>query len=344
MNTLGNNYFNKAFSHIYVEESIKNEAAATSILMGFPNATIIYINHYKDIFCRANQNYISQQASHSLILARKTGTKIYKGSPVCQSFDNKYFYYTSCMMNCLYNCEYCYLKGMYQSGYLVLFINLEDIFDEVCEMLQEHPVYLCVSYDTDIMAMEQIFHLGEKWCNFVNTINQKSPNELTIEIRTKCGNQSNWENLKVSPNVIFAFTISPEYVIDHFERGTSSLSARLNCASSLINAGFPVRLCFDPMIYCKDWKTHYKDMLTKATASINFSSLYDVSVGSFRISKEYLKKMRHMLPDSAIAFFPYENTEGFYHYPSDIQNEMEQFLFSELSGHISKDKIFLWKE
>ena len=58
------------------------------------------------------------------------------------------------MMNCVFDCEYCYLKGMYPSGNVVLFVNLDDIFDEVYKLLQKHPVYLCVSYDTDLLAVE----------------------------------------------------------------------------------------------------------------------------------------------------------------------------------------------
>ena len=52
------------------------------------------------------------------------------------------FDYTSCMMNCVFDCEYCYLKGMYPSGNVVLFVNLDDIFDEVYKLLQKHP---CIS-------------------------------------------------------------------------------------------------------------------------------------------------------------------------------------------------------
>ena len=339
-----NNYYKKVFSHIYVEQAIKDNPAVDALLKQFQNATIIYIKHYKDVFCRASQHYNRQQASHTLIIANKSGAKIYKGSPVCQSFDNEYFYYTSCMMNCIYNCEYCYLKGMYQSGYMVLFVNLQETFDEVALLLKKHPVYLCVSYDTDLMAMENIFHLGESWCDFVNTINEQSSNKLTIEIRTKCGSISNWKNLTANPNVIFAFTISPEYVIDAYEGGTSSLDSRLACAADVMEMGFPVRLCFDPMIHCPDWQKHYKAMIDKAVEAIDFSKLYDISIGSFRISKEYLKQMRRNMKDSAIANFPYENTAGFYHYPTDLQNEMEHFLLDKLTKHISPDKIFLWKE
>ena len=128
MNTLKNGLYNPIFSHIYVESDIIDDPETKRILENFPNSSVILIKHYKDVFCRSHQNYVSQHMSQSLIIARKHGQKLYKGSPVCQSFDNDYSYYTSCMMNCIYDCEYCYLKGMYQCSHLVYFINTLDIF------------------------------------------------------------------------------------------------------------------------------------------------------------------------------------------------------------------------
>ena len=73
-------------------------------------------------------------------------------------------------MNCVYNCEYyCYLKGMYPSGNIVVFVNLEDIFAELEEILQKHPVYLCVSYDSDLMALEDLTGFVESWLGFVHS-------------------------------------------------------------------------------------------------------------------------------------------------------------------------------
>lgn len=82
----------------------------------------------------------------------------------------EHFYYTSCMMNCVFDCEYCYLKGMYPSGNVVLFVNLDDIFDEVYKLLQKHPVYLCVSYDTDLLAVENIFGYTKRWVDFAERL------------------------------------------------------------------------------------------------------------------------------------------------------------------------------
>ena len=35
------------------------------------------------------------------------------------------------MFNCIYDCDYCYLQGMYPSANIVVFVNHEDFFDAV---------------------------------------------------------------------------------------------------------------------------------------------------------------------------------------------------------------------
>lgn len=339
MKSLREDYFNAFFSHIYVEKAVRNHFRTQEILAKFPSAKVVEISHYKDVFCRSKQSYMFQHRSQNLILAAKQGTLLYEGAPVCQSFGNKYFYYTSCMMNCIFDCEYCYLKGMYSSANIVIFLNLEDIFAEVEQMLTCHPLYLCVSYDTDLLALEQVIGYAREWCIFT----EKHEN-LKIEIRTKCANKPFARRVKPIPNVIYAFTLSPQAVIEAYEHHTPSLTQRLSCAAKMVQAGCPVRLCFDPMIYLPDWKRHYAEMLEQVYDTIDLAKIVDVSVGTFRVSKDYLKKMRKQEPDSAVVWFPFQNENGFYHYPKDLMEQMEQFLVERLKKKISKEKIFRWKE
>lgn len=339
MKNLKEDCCNMFFSHIYVEESVRNHPRTRAILDKFPLAKVIEISHYKDVFCRSRQSCALQHRFQNLILAAKQGTLIYKGAPVCQSFGNDYFYYTSCIMNCIFDCEYCYLKGMYPSANIVIFVNLEEIFAKAEEMLKNHPMYLCVSYDTDLLALEQIIGYAEEWNDFT----AKHEN-LKIEIRTKCANKVFARKVRQNPGVIYAFTLSPQAVIDACEHHTPSLADRLSCAAEMIRAGCPVRLCFDPMIYLPRWKQHYEEMLKQVCDAIDLTKIVDVSVGTFRISQDYLKKMRKQEPDSAVVWFPFQNENGFYHYPDELMEQMELFLTERLEEKISKEKIFRWKE
>lgn len=339
MKNLKEDYFNPFFSHIYIEKSIRNHPRTQMILAKFPSATVIEISHYKDVFCRGKQSYQLQHRSQNLILAAKHGTLLYEGAPVCQSFGNSYFYYTSCMMNCVFDCEYCYLKGMYSSANIVIFVNLEDIFAEVEQMLQRHPLYLCVSYDTDLLALEQIHGYVREWSVFT-----EKHEDLKIEVRSKYAGKQFFRNLKPISGVIYAFTLSPQAVVETYEHHTPSLTERLSCVAEMIQAGHFVRLCFDPMIYLPEWKSHYGQMVEQVCDAIDLRKIVDVSVGTFRISQDYLKKMRKQEPNSAVVWFPFQRENGFYHYPDALMEEMEGFLVEQLEKKISKEKIFQWRE
>ena len=222
MNSSGSLSYLKTFSHIYIEEQAAAYSAAVRIQNRYPDAVRVPIRHYKDMFNRPRQDYSLQKQSPKLILAVKKGRLVYPGAPVCQDFGSRHFYYTSSVMNCLYDCEYCYLQGMYPSANLVVFVNLEDIFREVEQLLEQHPVYLSVSYDTDLLALEQLTGYLDQWCRFT-----AAHPGLTIEVRTKAANVRTIRQLPPCERVIFAWTLSPETIIRRFEHHTPSLSARL---------------------------------------------------------------------------------------------------------------------
>lgn len=338
MNNSRKNLYNPIFSHIYIEKEAYNHPNTKKILDNFKNSRIIEIAHYKEVFNRSRQNFVQQKNSPSLILAVKNSGFLYEGAPVCQDFGNSHFYYTSCAMNCFYDCEYCYLQGMYPSANIVVFVNLEEIFEEIKKVLLKHPVYLCISYDTDLLALESILHYSAKWLEFCRV----NP-ALTVEIRTKSANLNFINDNRPCNNFILAWTLSPAAIINSYEHHTPSLDARLACIKRAIDKGFLVRLCFDPLIYENNWKELYMDFIPDIFKLIPPDNVKDVSLGVFRISKDYLKNMKKQRKHSLITLYPYEMSEGVYHYGS-ISKEMITYVKELLLEWMPADKIFIWKE
>ena len=223
-------------------------------------------------------------------------------------------------------------------------LNLEDYFAELESLLQEHPVYLCVSYDTDLLALEKSFSFVSRWLSFAS-----NHPDLTLEIRTKSGNPAIFDSLAtlfagkedLKKQIIFAWTVSPDGLCESTEHGAASLPLRIKALQSAHNAGFSVRLCFDPMIFHGGWKENYSTLVEYIFSVIPADILYDVSIGVFRISAEYLKNMRKKRPDSAIVQYPYVTEEGVSHYGS-LSEEMVCYLQALLSEYLDSDKIFLW--
>ena len=327
-------YSAKAFSHIYVEEQAYSYDTTKNILNRFPDSHVITINHYKDVFNRSRQDFLAQKNSQALILAVNNGELIYPGARVCQSFGNEHFYYTSNIMNCVFDCEYCYLQGMYPSGNMVIFVNIEDYFDKVKELLAQHPMYICISYDTDILAVEAITGLTARWIEFT----ANNPN-LTIEIRTKSAYDLKGAGFVQSDRVIYAWTLSPDEITKAYEHHTPSLAGRLNAVNQAISMDCSVRLCFDPMIYIKDYQRIYGNFYKTVFQSIDASKVQDVSLGLFRISADYMKYMRRKRT-CAITAYPYTTVNNVCSYEQKKSDEMLNFARLELAKYINPSKIY----
>ncbi len=321
------------FTHVYVEERAEEYPLTQKILAKLNGADVIKIRHYKDVFDRKRQNAPLQKEHQALIIAVRDGSRIFKGAPVCQSMGQKNFYYASSMMNCPFDCEYCYLKGMYPSSNMVVFVNLEDYRKDVEEKLKEGPVYVCASYDTDLLALNGLTGHADFWKDMART-----HDDLLVELRTKAAVDVT-DNIS---NVIYAFTLSPVEVVEKYERHTASVDARISAASRAVENGAKVRLCFDPVIRIPEWKDAYKKLIDDAASGIGFDRLTDVSVGTFRISADYLTRMRKAYPDSEIAWYPYFIKDGVAHYEPGLDKDMQEYVCGLIGEYTGREKIFTW--
>ena len=331
------NLFNNRFSHIYVEKKILNNKNTLEILSKFKDVKIIEIENYKEVFSSNNQDFHLQKLGQKLILASNKANMIYEGAVVCESFENDNFYYTSSIINCVYDCEYCYLQGVYSSGNIVIFVDIEKVFEEVEELYNKlKTLYLCISYDTDLLAIENICGFSEKWYYFIE--NKK---DLKIELRTKSGNIDKFLNLKPLNNFIIAFTLSPENIALKNEKYTASFKNRVKAIKELQEKGWKVRICIDPLIYSDNFEKNYSQMIEYLFNEIDKEKVIDVSIGVFRISKEYLKKMRNQNQNSEILYYPFEYIDGVYTYSNKTKSYMINFIKEQFLKYIDEKKIYI---
>ena len=331
------NLFNNRFSHIYVEKKILNNKNTLEILSKFKDVKIIEIENYKEVFSSNNQDFHLQKLGQKLILASNKANMIYEGAVVCESFENDNFYYTSSIINCVYDCEYCYLQGVYSSGNIVIFVDIEKVFEEVEELYNKlKTLYLCISYDTDLLAIENICGFSEKWYYFI-----EDKKDLKIELRTKSGNIDKFLNLKPLDNFIVAFTLSPENLALKNEKYTASFKNRVKAIKKLQEKGWKVRICIDPLIYSDNFEKNYRQMIEYLFNEIDKEKVIDVSIGVFRISKEYLKKMRNQNQNSEILYYPFECIDGVYTYSDKTKSYMINFIKEQFLKYININKIYI---
>ncbi len=227
---------------------------------------------------------------------------------------------------------------MYPSANLVVFVNHEEIFEEIDRKLESHPVYLCVSYDTDLLSFEAITGFVDLWIAFC----EDRP-DLLLEIRTKAAFIRPFLTRPPLENVIIAWSLSPEYVIRNHERGTPGLAARLKSIKRVMELGWPVRICIDPVLFIDNWDRIYQEFLDEVFLNLAGDQLASVSIGAFRISKGYLKRARRRYPCSRILHYPFElNRNGVYCYPPFLEDKILGDLAQRVARFVPTEKIRLF--
>jgi len=329
--------YTKLFSHIYVEETAHDHPRTKRILTRFPKARIIPITSYKEVFNRYNQNFQFQKQSRKLILANRTDEFLYRGSGFAPDFEHKNFYYNTLALNCLYDCEYCYLQGMFPSAHLVAFVNNEGFLRAIEERIaNEKSLYLCLSYDTDLLALEDLFGYVAEWIQFANF----HPG-LTLEVRTKSAAVQTLLHVPPNPRIILAWTLSPHSIARQYETGTPSTEARIKAIQRVADHGWPVRLCLDPILPVTNWRNEYKDLLRSVASVIAPESISEISLGTFRISSGYFKQMKKHRQSSSLLHQRYEDKNGVVSLPVDQEQEVLLEIKALAEELFPREKIYL---
>ena len=330
------------FSHIYIEKEAYGYSLSDTILRKFPNSSIIDIKHYKDVFNRSGQDFQTQKKSMNLILAKKTPPFLYPITDMVQGHHMPGFFYTTPMLNCLYNCEYCFLQGMYSSGNIVIFVNQDDFQEDINLKLEQNKVSkkvvtVSISYNTDLLAMENLFPITKNWIKFAS----ESKN-LMIEIRTKSSNFKPIDTMDSNQNVLLSWTISPEEVSKAYEHLAPPLSQRISAIQSAMDKGWKVRLCFDPIMNIENWDKIYSEFFLYLFQKINNKKLYDITLGTFRMNKDYFNRINRRNPQSEIYYSEYVTEKNTVALPKNIRVFMMEKLKQELSKYIVPKKILVW--
>ncbi len=324
----------RLFNSIYIEENAFEFPITREILNNHSNTPIIKIRNYKDVYSRPKQNFSIQKHNQSLILAVKKDNFLYKGPEVCQNFGHTNFYYTSFLLNCVFDCEYCYLQGMYPSANLVAFVNTEQYKAAIKDETSGKPIYLAASYDTDLIAFHHVIPYMEYFYDFF-----KANTDITVEIRTKSGNESFYRNYSPIENVIIAFTLSPEGIIKKFERHTPSLETRIKAIRTAISEGYKIRICLDPIFINPDTDALYEPFFQYIFNKIHPDDILDVGYGFFRMSHDFFKRIEKQ-NNSWIFAQDYIHYNDVVSYPFETQEKIKLKHIDMLSKYIKKERIF----
>ena len=166
---------------------------------------------------------------------------------------------------CPYNCAFCYLKGTYR------FFVKNDLgrvpmhFKDRGKIAKSLVAFLRLDIPSEILNAGELSDglMGEtqdppfsKWLmGYMNGSRHK------ILFLTKGTNVKNFLENEWQKNTILSWSLNAEKVSARWEHLAPSPLDRIKAAKKVYDAGYEVRVRFDPMVAVENWRVAYKELI-----------------------------------------------------------------------------------
>ena len=312
---------------IYLEESVRRLPRAQALLRRFPSATVIGCDRYGEVFNPAAQSFRLQKRRPALILARKDGKLVLDAPPGFGIGDAHNFYFSH-MLNCLYDCRYCFLQGMFRSAHYVLFVNFEDFkraIDDAIEAVGGERCTFFSGYDCDSLAMESLSGFAADFVPFFAA----RPSAL-LELRTKSVATRALQLQQPAPNIVVAFSLTPTRAAAAVEHGAPGVVARIGAMRELAESGWSIGIRLDPLLWYEGWEHGYAELIDLLAASIPERSLHSVSIGPLRFPRMMFHRIAAMYPTEPLLAGPLQRRGNLASYGKDREAVLSDTVLHRL--------------
>jgi spore photoproduct lyase len=227
---------------------------------------------------------------------------------------------------------------MYRSAHYVVFVNYEHFFDGMAEKLKIHAgedVWFFSGYDCDSLALEPVTGFVRELLVWL----RRHP-RAQVELRTKSTQIRSLFESAPLPNVVIAYSLTPDLTAATLEHKAPSVEKRLAALTELAQRGWNVGLRFDPVLYELHYQDLYQKLFEDVFDRVPENRIHSVTLGPFRMPKPYFRNVTRLYPDEALFAGPFESRDKMISYSMDCEQQMMSFCYDQLLRYTAADKIY----
>lgn len=322
---------------VYIEEAVREHRRTAKILKHFSSQPHQYVDRHQEIFNPRGQNFRLQKQNPSMILAEKHGARIHSAPPAYGTGGAQHYYFSH-MLNCVYDCRYCFLQGMYRSANYLVFVNYEDFIHDIEKIVAaagNDEIWFYSGYDCDSLAFEPITGFAEF---FIPKFSQW--NNAVLELRTKSTQIRCLLEMQPLDNVVIAFSLNSDEVATNIEERAPSIERRLHAMRKLQQAGWTVAARLDPLIWYAEFEQGYEKLIHKMLQQLDCDALHSVSLGSFRLPDGFFKILAKLYPEHWLFASGIEARDGQHGYTEQVTKLLLDFCEEKVKGSMPFTKIY----
>jgi len=333
--------------NIIAETSASRSKLSDNFRKAFPKAKFSEIKSLKDHLAGKKSSGISDyNKRRGTVFITHENYDFFKKCPCTKMAVGCGYHIFNLSFGCIFDCTYCYLQEYMNVPGLIFPANLDRFF-------QEFPKYkkpgmrIGTGEFSDSLMLDHITEYSLPIIDFF-----KKHRDVYFEFKTKSVNIDKVLKANHSGNIVTAWSLNPQSIIDENEFFAPSLKERLKAIKKCADAGYKIACHFDPVIYFNGWEKEYGKVIDMLFDAIKVKDIAWISIGTLRFNPKVKQVIEARFPGNELL--DGELVPGFdnkLRYPHSIRHGIYSSMLKMLSKHSKKLPVYLcmensymWKE
>lgn len=305
---------------------------------------------YDEVALNKIKSYIPGESPESFYQNGKKTLVVSKKKPsTFQTCKPSADYMLPLVSGCMGQCEYCYLHTQLgDKPFVRVNVNLEDIFDRATKYMEENAKNAAAegkirittfegSATSDPLCVEPYTGALKKTIEFFATEPKGA-----FRFVSKYSDVDNLLNLNHNNKTEIRFSLNTERVRSEYEHFTASISARIQAAKKVMEAGYPVGFLIAPVFLYEGWESEYEQLLIELKDTLPKDRQHPLffEVITHRYTTRAKNLIEEIFPTSTLPMKEEERQYkhgqfgyGKYVYPKDRMQAVKQFFGEQLPAY-----------
>ena len=199
---------------------------------------------------------------------------------------------------CSMDCSYCIMQGYFHPPVLQFFVNQEDLQVELRRLFARRRLSRIGTGEfTDSL-------IWDIWTDLSGDLVPAFARQrrAVLELKTKTTAVDKLRYLEHNRKTIVAWSVNTDRVIGEEERGTASLTARIEAAARCQRWGYPLAFHFDPMVLYDGCEEAYREVVTRIFDHVEPDNVAWISLGAFRFMPALKSIVQQRFPQSKTVY------------------------------------------
>ena len=327
---------------VFIEKRSQKKKSARQIIAEFSPGRVIEV---EDV---AEANRLLEElpdprlaGKRSLYLSEFRG-KFFEPCPCTQGYFNCGYWNLHPMTGCPIDCSYCILQGFLNAYPIQVYLNLDDLFRQVCDFARRHPkakLRVGTGELADSLALEPGLGYAKKLIEFF-----KGRGNFIFELKTKTDHIEILEKFAPAENIVVSWSVNPALTVAAEEKFAASIKSRLDAAHKAAALGFPIGFHFDPLLESCE-VGQYLELVDRIFAMVPAGKIAWISLGSLRFPSRLKPVIKDRHPQSRVLgseLFP--GRDGKFRYLRPMREKIYRAMIGRIREHNPRVLVYLCME